>query len=97
MARYRIVEWKGIPSVVEALEEGGAVVRVLLSQRFQDLIDAVAMRDGESESEAYLDGWARSAELESPGDACQVARRVADQLEEGFAALVAARRPPPSG
>ena len=53
MARYRIVHWKDIPSMVEATE-GARAVRLPLSQRFQDLIDAAAMREGASDSEAYL-------------------------------------------
>ena len=42
--------------MVEA-SEGDRAVRVPLSQRFQDLIDAAAMREGASDSEAYLEGW----------------------------------------
>ncbi len=61
MARVRIIQWRDLPSLVEA-EEGGETVRVQLSQRFQDLIDAVAMREGATESEAYLAGWARGPE-----------------------------------
>ncbi len=42
MARYHILYWKDIPSVVEATD-GDSTKKVLLSQRFQDLIDLVAM------------------------------------------------------
>src|SRR6202011_6228532 len=68
MARVRIVQWRDLPSLVEA-QEGGETVRVPLSQRFQDLIDAVAMREGASDSDAYLDGWASGPEAERPGAA----------------------------
>jgi len=57
MARYRIVHWKDIPSMVEAAE-GDRTSRHQLSQKFQDLIDALAMREGATEGNAYLDGWA---------------------------------------
>ena len=60
MARYRIVRWKDIPSLVEA-EGDGRTVRVALTPRFQDLIDALAMREGASETENYLDGWGQDA------------------------------------
>ncbi len=94
MARYRIVQWKGIPSLVEAFD-GDQVVRVPLSQRFQDLIDAVAMRDGASEADAYLEGWGQGPDLERPGGAKEVALRVAAALEAEFQDLVTKRLLPP--
>ena len=90
MARVRIVRWRDLPALVEA-EEGGETVRVPLSQRFQDLIDAVAMREGGRESEAYLEGWATGPETERPGGADAVAREVAAELEAGFQDLVSRR------
>jgi Virulence factor len=96
VARYRVIHWKEIPSLVEAFE-GHEVVRVPLSQRFQDLIDAVAMREGASESESYLEGWGQSADLECSGAPQEVAEQVVASLEAGFTDLVARRfLPPPS-
>ena len=40
MARYRIIQWRDLPSLVEATD-GDHTVRIPLSQRFQDLIDAL--------------------------------------------------------
>jgi hypothetical protein len=90
MARYRIIQWRDLPSMVEATD-GDQTVRVPLSQRFQDLIDAVAMREGATESEAYLEGWAPGPDTERPGDAGSVARQVAAELEDGFQDLVTRR------
>jgi Virulence factor len=90
MARYRIIQWRDLPSLVEAMD-GQQTVRVPLSQRFQDLIDAVAMREGASESEAYLEGWAPGPETERPGDAETVAHQVASELEADFQDLVTRR------
>ena len=90
MARYRVVHWNEIPSLVEAVDGAGAAQRPL-SQRFQDLIDAVAMRAGASDTEAYLDGWARTAERERAGTAQAVADEVAAELEAEFEDLVARR------
>ena len=84
VAMYRVVRWREIPSLVEA-RDGERTVRVPLSQRFQDLIDALAMREGATESEAYLEGWAPGPETERPGDAETVARDVAAELEIGRA------------
>ena len=90
MARYRIIHWRNIPSLVEAVD-GERTVRRPLSQRFHDLIDAVAMREGASDSEAYLEGWGQEAEAERPGSAQAVADQVAAELEAGFQDLVAER------
>ena len=90
MARYRIIQWRDVPSLVEATD-GDHTVRVPLSQRFQDLIDAIAMREGATGSEAYLEGWAPGAGIERPGDAETVAREVAAELEDGFDDLVTRR------
>lgn len=87
MARYRVVYWREIPSLVEAFD-GDRTVRASLSQRFQDLIDAVAMRTGASSSEAYLDGWRQSADAERPGSADSVAQQVAAELEASFDTLL---------
>jgi cvfA/B/C family virulence factor len=94
VARYRITHWKQIPSVVEAFD-GDEVVRVQLSQRFQDLIDAVAVREGASEAEAYLEGWEQGPDLDRPGGAREVAAEVAAELEAGFQDLIVTRFLPP--
>jgi hypothetical protein len=95
VARYRVIHWKQIPSLVEAFD-GDQVARMPLSQRFQDLIDAVAMREGASEADAYLAGWGQGPDLDRPGAAAVVAEQVAAELEAGFPDLVATRflRPP---
>ena len=95
MARYRVVRWKDIPSLVEAID-GDEVVSRPLSSRFQDLIDAVAMREGASEGEAYLEGWEQGPELDRAGGATAVADAVAAELESGFQDLLVARllKPP---
>ena len=63
MASYVVVSWKGIPTVVEA-RDGGETATVALTERFQALIDSVAMMQGLADSEAYLDAWERSATAE---------------------------------
>ncbi len=60
MATYEIISWRGVPAVVEARDEQGAVTRSL-SDRFQILIDAAAMQLGLAGSEEYLEQWSRRA------------------------------------
>jgi hypothetical protein len=88
MARYCIVHWRQIPSLVEAEDADGAVRRPL-SARFQELIDAVAMRQGLTDTDAYLDGWGRGVDATRPGSASAVAESVAAEIEQTFEALAA--------
>src|SRR5262245_54197638 len=90
VARYRILHWKGIPSLVEAFEEAH-LVRRPLSGRFQELIDTVAMREGAAESDAYLDGWEQGPEVDRPGAPETVAESVVAELEAVFGVLAAER------
>jgi alkanesulfonate monooxygenase SsuD/methylene tetrahydromethanopterin reductase-like flavin-dependent oxidoreductase (luciferase family) len=90
MARYRIVHWKDIPSMVEAAD-GDRTAQRQLSQRFQDLIDALAMRDSSTSEDAYLEGWGHGAWVERAGTPDEVADAVAAELEESFQTLLAER------
>ncbi len=85
LATYRVVSWRDIPASVEAQDETGTVTRPL-SERFQALIDAVAMQLGLAESDAYLDAWRRGDSAERPGSAADVAGGVAAEIEADFAA-----------
>ncbi|MBI3636681.1 MAG: virulence factor [Candidatus Rokubacteria bacterium] len=77
------MSWRDIPASVEAEDAAGQVTRQL-SDRFQALIDAVAMQLGLAESDAYLDEWRRSEPAERAGTAGEVAAAVAAELEERF-------------
>jgi Virulence factor len=90
MARYRVVHWKDIPSMVEAAE-GDRTAQRQLSQRFQDLIDALAMRDGSTDEDTYLEGWGHGEWMERTGTHDEVADAVAAELEDGFQTLLAER------
>lgn len=83
MATYEIITWREIPVVVEARDGAESVTRQL-SERFQALIDSVAMQLGLEGSDAYLAEWTRSAAVERPGTAPEVAEAVATELENRF-------------
>ena len=87
MAIYEIVAWREIPAVVEARDGGQSVTRPL-SERFQALIDAVAMQLGIERSDAYLAEWTRSAAAERPGTAQEVAEAVAAEIEDRFPVFI---------
>jgi hypothetical protein len=83
VATYSILYWKDIPSVVQATDTG-QTVKIQLSERFQALIDAVAMQLGLAGTDEYLDQWNHGDEQERPGTAREVAEAVAAELERRF-------------
>lgn len=64
--------------------EGRDRHRVELGARFQVAIDELAMRLGVTGTDAYLDGWVRSAWETRPGSAEEVAEVVAGDLDRAF-------------
>ena len=86
MATYHVVYWREIPSMVQA-RDGNHTVRVGLSQRFQELIDAVAMREGLASTDQYLAQWRNGPRTEQPGSPEEVARVVAEGLEAEYEGL----------
>jgi hypothetical protein len=97
MAWIRVLYWGDIPVQVTA-REGADEVTVPLTPRFQDLVDAVAVQTGTTESEAYLAGWRHGPEEERPGPPGEAARAAAEALEAAFADLRArALDPGPGG
>lgn len=91
MAEYTILYWQDIPSMVEA-REGRARHKVQLSDRFQVLIDAVAMQKGLAGSDAYIEQWHRGERQSRDGTAEEVAAAVAAELEAQYHAIKAAAK-----
>ncbi len=89
MANYRILYWQDIPSVVEARDENG-VHKLQLDRKFQELIDAVAMRKGLAGTDAYLEEWRRGKRVARDGSAEEVANAVKAELEAEFRTIRAA-------
>ena len=88
MAVYHVVAWKGIPASVEASDDTGTVTRQL-SERFQALIDSVAMQLGLDGSDEYIEQWDRSQPEQRPGPAADVADTVVADLEARFPEFIA--------
>ena len=89
MADYSILYWQDIPSMVEA-REGRERKKIQLSDRFQVLIDAVAMKKGLVGTDAYIEQWRRGEKLSRDGSAGEVAEAVAAELEAQYDAIKAA-------
>ena len=75
LAKYQVMYWKHIPSQVKAWE-GEAEAKAMLPDYFQATIDAYAMKDGSTDMDAYLAGWAWGPVQERAGDP----QNVVDQL-----------------
>ena len=86
MASYRIIAWRDIPASVEA-QDGADHVSLQLSERFQALIDSVAMQIG-AHDDAYLEHWG-ATEGERSGSAREVSAAIAAELEERFPEFIA--------
>jgi len=89
MATYHLIVWKGIPASIE-VSDGHETVTRQLSDRFQALIDSVAMQLDLHGSEAYIEQWDRSAPQERPGRAAEVADAVVAELEARFTEFIGA-------
>ncbi len=87
MATYHVIAWRNIPATVEA-GDGAETVTRQLSERFQMLIDSVAMQLGLHGSEAYIEQWERSEAKERSGSAQEVADAVAADLEARFTEFI---------
>jgi Virulence factor len=58
MARYQILYWQDVPSVIKAFDDdGGGEVKRQLPAWFQQEIDQRAMVQGLTGSDAYLEQW----------------------------------------
>lgn len=60
MPELTVIWWRDIPAQVTA-KEGRKSARAQLSDRFQEAIDAAAMRAGLIGTDAYLGEWRREA------------------------------------
>jgi hypothetical protein len=86
MARVRITYWGDVPVLVTGRDAGGEVT-MPLSPRFQELVDALAVQAGLTESDAYLAAWRTGPDEERAGTSESAARAVAAELEAAFGAL----------
>ena len=89
MAKYRIMYWQEVPSVVEA-REGRQKAKSQLSLRFQELIDLVAMRRKLDGADEYLQHWNKAEWHSREGAAEDVAKLVAEEIEADYETIKAA-------
>ena len=71
--------WKHIPSQVKAWD-GTSEAKRMLPDYFQAAIDAYAMKDGSTDMDAYLAGWAWGPVEERAGEPRDVVDALVEQL-----------------
>jgi hypothetical protein len=80
VSEYQITYWRDLPSLVTA-RDGDAVSKIELPSRFAEKIDQVAMDEGLTGSDAYLEGWHRGEWIAGEGTPAELAAAVAARLE----------------
>ncbi len=83
MASYQVMFWKHIPSQVKAWDDAGEA-KAMLPDRFQVAIDAFAMKDGSSDMDSYLEGWAWGPVEQREGSAKDVVDAVSAELDASY-------------
>lgn len=94
MAVYQVLYWRDIPAQVRVYGGGSGDRRGgrrphsrQMPDWFQQEIDRVAMRDGLTGTDAYLDEWHWSEKQDWPGEETEaeaVAEALLKQLEDGY-------------
>ena len=80
MANLVITYWRDIPSAV-SVKAGRKEEKRMLADRFQEAIDEAAMRLGESDADAYMEGWRKGEWIAADGTPTDVVHRIAEELE----------------
>lgn len=84
MATYQVTYWQEIPSQVDAKASGEKPAKQMLSQRFQELIDIIAVKRKLDASDDYINQWTKGPKTERAGSAAEVVNAVAAELEDQF-------------
>jgi hypothetical protein len=80
MAWVKVLSWRGIPTSVKARDETGHRASRSMPDWFGKEVDRVAMKEGLTGEDAYLDQLAWSEEADEPGDAETAAEAVVARL-----------------
>jgi hypothetical protein len=81
MARFQILYWQDVPSVLKAFDDDGGEVKRQLPDWYQQEIDQRAMVQGLTGSDEYLEQWHWGDIDERPGTPDEVLDTVERELE----------------
>jgi hypothetical protein len=85
VARFQILYWQDVPSLVKVFAEDGTELKRQLPDWFQQEIDNRAMVQGLAATDAYLEQWHWGDVQERPGPPSDVLDDVARELESEYA------------
>ncbi len=80
MAQYQILYWRDIPVQIK-LFVGKRPRSHQLPARYQNWVDRIAMAEGLTGTDAYLDLWQWSEKLEQTGEADEVLEELLRETE----------------
>jgi hypothetical protein len=80
VATYKILYWQEIPTQIRVEDESDTVT-AMLGDRFMALVDAQAIKEGLTATDAFLDAWHWSEEQEREGSAHDVAAALKAEFE----------------
>ncbi|MDE2446551.1 MAG: virulence factor [Alphaproteobacteria bacterium] len=83
MANLIITYWRDIPSAV-SVKVGRKEEKRMLDNRFMEAIDMAAMRDGATDTDAYLADWRRSEPVAVGDDMESEVERAKAELESHY-------------
>ena len=83
MVDVTVVYWRDIPAQV-IVGKGRRGAKRQLPERFEQAIDAAAMRLGAKDADAYLAEWRKAPPYQVEGDAADVAEAEATRLETEY-------------
>lgn len=83
LAQLIITYWRDIPAQV-TVKKGRQAAKRELSTRFAEAIDMAAMKDGATDTDAYLAEWRRAEPVEVSDDLEAEAEKAASELEVRF-------------
>jgi hypothetical protein len=85
VTEVQVIFWRDIPAQVKARQDRDRAARGL-DPRFQEAVDAAAMRAGLADTDNYLAEWRTSTWEERPGSPEQAADQHAAEIEAEYSA-----------
>ena len=80
MVQFQVLYWRDIPVQVKVFA-GRRPISGQLPEHFQTAIDRIAMQEGLTGTDAYLDQWQWTPKTERSGEAQQVLAQLLTELE----------------
>jgi hypothetical protein len=79
-----VLAWRSIPTQVEVTAEDGAIVSLPMARWFMQEVSRIAMREGLSATDDYLEAFAWSEAMAREGSAQEILASVMEEQAERF-------------